>query len=1724
MEINQKKMIKQVQYKIKRNGYKNQASFNYLFKRWLGVRFLRFVALVLTFIIVSFNVLRANPFSGGDGTVSNPWQITTIAQLDSVRNYLDSNFVLMNDLDFSGSPYDTANSTDGWDPISTFAGTFNGKGHTISNLYINRPSSNNQGLFGAISNASIDSLGIVNCDVTGSQNKGALVGLNNSSTITNCYSTGKVHGGYASGGLIGRNNSSTVICCYSTVRVSGYNYNNGGLVGYNSASTISSCYSTGRITGYAGNGGLAGYSISSTIENCYATGMVSGMSSGGLVGNNHYATIRNSFAVGKSATGGLVGGNLYSTVSNGYYNKETSGKAGKGTGLSIAQMKHQGSYAGFNFDTVWTIVEGESFPQLLGVHDMPYILHSFPYSVTNNTQYIDTIEVMHGDGNPVVLTFENIPEGADVQDSILTWTPDSMGRFSISAFAKLAGQVISEYHFTLAVMPPGEGTEENPFQISTIEELNATRFLTSHDYILMNDLDFSGSVYDKNNSAEGWNPISTFSGSFNGAGHIISNLYINRPAAQYTGLFGKTSGAKIDSLGLINCNIIGNNNASCLVGFHTYSSSLSNCYSSGKVNGAWATGGLVGYNYSSSLLNCYSTTEVTGIKYTGGLVGFNYSSSSGLSNCYATGKVSGEEYTGGLVGKNSSSIITNSYYNIETSGQNVGIGTDDNSQVVTGLTIEQMRQQSSFSGFNFDTVWTISESETYPRLQAVHNIPVFIHNISLSATINSQYKDTIHALPMDSGEITFAGENLPDGMQLQDSVISWVPNALGEYTFTLLATDANNYISKYFIIIEVVPFTGEGTVSDPYQITSIEELDFSRNYLSAHYILMNNLDFSGTEFDTKHSNEGWEPIGSYDNPFKGRMNGAGYVISNLYINRPDEECVGLFGRIMNANIDSLGIINCNVKGKSYVGCIVGFNYRNSTISCCYAMGEVSAVSSVGGLVGQSMHASTLSNCYANVEVTGNAYVGGLIGRNSSGEAPGSVVSNCYATGKVTGNDYSGGLVGYNSGSFVINSYYNTELSRQTNALGYDNKSQADTGFVTDQMKQQSSFIGFSFDTTWTITNGITFPRLQAVYNAPLILQDISTWAEIGIQYTDTAHVVPMDGTTVRLSLEDAPKGMQIKDSIISWTPAAGGVYTFSIVATDNNQISSKYLVSIVVMPPGEGNGENPFQISSIAELNTVRYLPDSNYILMNNLDFSGSEFSKAKSLIGWEPVQAFTGNFNGSGHSISNLYVNRPYLGNAGLFSYVKGAVIDSLAIMNCDLIGRDAVGALGGGAEESEIRNCYATGKVTGSDGDTHTGGLFGYLNSSSLTNCYATTETIGIDNIGGLVGISNSSSITNCYATGKVHGAKRIGGLVGNNHSSSVITNCYAVGEVSGSSNTGGFVGINNAATIINGFYNTETSGQDTVGIGSDNNNQAVTGLTTVQMKQQSSFTGFSFDTAWAIRTDSTYPALQVLDNAPFAFSDTIKDVSASVLFEELLLNDFDYETLQESLVISVDSISSGIVRDISVHLPDTTEIGDEYIVFYKVGEVKENDTLWGNTAHALLIAGLNNAPVLTAVSNITTKKDTPVTLSMGDVTASDADNDVLILIVHEGDNYTLSGDTVIPKTGFLGELTVPVSVTDGMATSNSMDLKITVEEVVGINSNVASNIRVYPNPANNRIAIKGIKGETTLEILSIKGQLVFSGNVWEDETIDVSNLPEGIYLIVLRGYGIREKVVVY
>jgi parallel beta-helix repeat protein len=245
-------------------------------------------------------------FSGGNGTSADPYQVSTAEQLDAVRNFPGSHFILMSHIDLGVSPW---NSGKGWMPIGRngipFSGSFSGNGFAIRNLTIQQPDSNYVGLFGRCVGADLTGIKLENISVRGKNHVGGLAGEVNGGKLSGLEVSGTVQGtGDYTGGFIGLASGTIIRGAVSAAAVSGHRWT-GGIAGYASAEE---CRATGRVSGsdMAGSesmatGGLLG---GGSAVNCQATGEVTGGSQvGGLIGTGT--------AIGCSASGNVTAAGDY---------------------------------------------------------------------------------------------------------------------------------------------------------------------------------------------------------------------------------------------------------------------------------------------------------------------------------------------------------------------------------------------------------------------------------------------------------------------------------------------------------------------------------------------------------------------------------------------------------------------------------------------------------------------------------------------------------------------------------------------------------------------------------------------------------------------------------------------------------------------------------------------------------------------------------------------------------------------------------------------------------------------------------------------------------------------------------------------------------------------------------------------------------------------------------------------------------------------------------------------------------------------------------------------------------------------------------------------------------------------------------------------------------------------------------------------------------------------
>ncbi|MBL7152948.1 MAG: hypothetical protein ISS79_04480 [Phycisphaerae bacterium] len=771
------------------------------------------------------------------------------------------------------------------------------------------------------------------------------------------------------------------------------------------------CYASGSVSGTDYVGGLVGRSRNG-IRNCYARATVNGDDFvGGLVGRI-YGHFSNCYAAGSvsgdDSVGGLVGYDEAGSVSRGYFLHPDDGGGrdnGYGVPLTNSQMADQASFIGWDF-------VGESENGTSGIWQMPV-----------------------GGGYPVLSSFEG-------------YVPAAMA---------------------------GSGTVEDPYLISDANDLGAIYHYDSGTcWRLTGDIDLARITWSGS-------PIPIFSGAFDGDGRAIRNLDVNVPDSEYIGLFGFVcSDARIVNIGIEDASIAGRAHVGSLVGYcdngtisnchaaglvsggsyvgglagFTESGTTSDCYSTCSVNGGANVGCLVGYNYhEASITDCNATGSASGTKHIGSLVGINYGV---ISNCCGSGSVSGESTVGGLVGNNNHGTIVNCYSTSAVFGNSWvgGLAGGHSGWIIncysTGSVTCTRRQSGGLVGNNMGVIvncyasGSVSGEEYAGGLvgQNYDNDGI-VANCYATGSVNGidyvggavGYDESggisgVYFLaPNDGGGPDNGYGTALSNSQISDqaSFIGWDfvgESANGISEAWQMDTGSGGPVLSSFNDYVAPELIGSGTADSPYLISGPGEFGaIYHQHPAGCYRLTGDIDLGGITWSVP-------PIPA----FFGTFDGNDHIISNLDINMPDVDYVGLFGYVhSDGRILSTGIEDASIVGRRYVGSLAGYG-AGATINC-HASGSVIGNNTVGGLTGRRYEGS-ITDCYATCTVTGEEkWIGGLVGYD------GSDMTNCYATGEVSGSEMVGGLVGYNVRRTIRNCYATGSVGKYKDIgglVGYNN--------------------------------------------------------------------------------------------------------------------------------------------------------------------------------------------------------------------------------------------------------------------------------------------------------------------------------------------------------------------------------------------------------------------------------------------------------------------------------------------------------------------------------------------------------------------------------------------------------------------------------------------------------------------------------------------------------------
>lgn len=529
----------------------------------------------------------------------------------------------------------------------------------------------------------------------------------------------------------------------------------------------------------------------------------------------------------------------------------------------------------------------------------------------------------------------------------------------------------------------GDGSRENPYMVSTEEQLDAMRYYLNKHFKLKNDIIISGK----------WTPIGTgdgqenmFSGSLDGNGYKISNLQVSN-VSENAGLFGYIYTGEVRNLYVSAQRITGKNNVGVIAGT-VDGGTVENCFTDGLVRASSNyAGGIVGTN-NGKITRCQSAVPaIEAQSYAGGMAGWN---SGDITECMScTYSVLANMYSSGIAGMNVGKVSGCVAANINVTDYM----TDNNGRIAT----------SKEKGI-------VENNYAYNKMNA--NVGNWLPD-----------KDSPNGLDV-------SWEQLNDAV-FYTTVVGW---NFGNYWRTAENGDSFRLPSLKKLSL---PKIEEGvTLYAPKQIYTAEELAKISDAPDNNYILMNDISLplneDGGNWDVICS--GTEISDNRQTGFSGSLDGNGHTIYNLDLEYSDKNnAYGMFGIVTGGLIKNLNISNANISASGASGIIAAINY--GTIANCKVTGSIRTAQTddmilCGGIAGENYGTIQDSDSEVTINARGNSMAIGGISANNEG-----TVINCSSKGKIIAagknNESSGtigGIVGFNSDGFIYECYSAVSIS------------------------------------------------------------------------------------------------------------------------------------------------------------------------------------------------------------------------------------------------------------------------------------------------------------------------------------------------------------------------------------------------------------------------------------------------------------------------------------------------------------------------------------------------------------------------------------------------------------------------------------------------------------------------------------------------------------------------
>ena len=855
--------------------------------------------------------------------------------------------ITVNEGDVAGYDGTKAEGWRVWTPIApnraTYAGKFDGQGHTISGLYFNNEDIDDGkyvGLFGHMENGGeIQNVGLKNSYFRGRNYIGGICGSNyKTGTIRNCYSEANVTGvvvGADIGGVVGENNG-TVENCYNTGNVVGNKWV-GGVCGYNDG-TNNNCYNTGKVTGTSYVGDVCGQNDKGTLTNCYYLADSETNNNDGTFGKT-----AEQFASGEVAY--LLNGS-------------------ESTDVAFCQNLDNGEPT-------------DATPVLDSTHGTVYQF--------TNCNHADTYT-----------------NNKDAKSGDHSWDDNGFCRYNDSHYAEPeqvngvyqienAGQL---YWFAAFV-----NTEEN----RTYPNTSANAVLTKDIVVNENVLNEDGTLNTSGTFRE-WIPIgdyiSRYAGKFNGQNHTVSGLYYDDSG--YAGLFSMMNDGTILNVGVVDSYLKSSSVSGAICAWNN--GTIENCYNSGRIYGKEDCGGISGFN-GGIIKNCYNTGTLEGgmdgtLNGVGGICGYNDET---IENCHSVGKIENAVgYIGGVCALNFK-VIRNCYFNSDIyTGNRIGyessVGTIEN---VEGKTTAEFASGEVCYLLNGDQTkiafyQTIGKDD-YPVLDSTRG-QVYEKMKDCSGALDGYTNDKDESFVDHDWDENGFCKTYPDShyqpaTQNEDGTYE-IENAGELYWFAAQVndgkiTDADAVLTADITVNEGNVAGCDGTKTEGWRDwTPIIGIHYMGTFDGQGHVIRG-LYFN----DTRVGN-----IGLFSNLNKeGKIQNVG--LENSYFR--GVAYVGGICAYSNGTIENCYNAGTITAEYDYVGGLVANNF--GSIVNCYNTGNITADKDTGGGVAAwNNSGGTIKNCYNSGTLTGGSMNGVVQINDKDG-----TVENCYYLSDSETDDFDG---------------------------------------------------------------------------------------------------------------------------------------------------------------------------------------------------------------------------------------------------------------------------------------------------------------------------------------------------------------------------------------------------------------------------------------------------------------------------------------------------------------------------------------------------------------------------------------------------------------------------------------------------------------------------------------------------------------------------------------------